>query len=102
MAKAIKRTAKTRKKRKNSDYIRIIICFLVIGGFLYTLASQQLRLMSIRRETAQCKKEIALQEKEYERLKKKADYSSSDEFYEEKARNEGYVREDETVFVIGN
>jgi len=99
---ATKRSAKKRKKRTRSDYIRLIVCFLVIGGFLYTLASQQLRLISIRRETAQCEKEIALQEKEYERLKKKAEYSSSDEFYEEKARDEGYVRDNETVFVIGN
>ena len=102
MENATKRSAKKRKRRTRSDYIRIIVCVLVIGGFLYTLASQQLRLISIRRETAQCEKEIALQEKEYERLKKKAEYSSSDEFYEEKARDEGYVRDDETVFVIGN
>lgn len=102
MENATKRSAKKRKKRTRSDYIRLIVCFLVIGGFLYTLASQQLRLISIRRETAQCEKEIALQEKEYERLKKKAEYSSSDEFYEEKARDEGYVRDNETVFVIGN
>ena len=102
MENTTKRSAKKRKKRTRSDYIRLIVCFLVIGGFLYTLASQQLRLISIRRETAQCEKEIALQEKEYERLKKKAEYSSSDEFYEEKARDEGYVRDSETVFVIGN
>ena len=102
MENATKHSAKKRKKRTRSDYIRLIVCFLVIGGFLYTLASQQLRLISIRRETAQCEKEIALQEKEYERLKKKAEYSSSDEFYEEKARDEGYVRDNETVFVIGN
>ena len=41
-------------------------------------------------------------EKEYEVLKEKAKYNSTDEFYEDKARDEGYVREDETVFVVGN
>lgn len=102
MENATKRTAKTRKKMSRSDYIRVIVCFLIIGGFLYTLASQQIRLINIRRETAQCEKEIAIQEKEYERLKKKAEYSSSDKFYEEKARDEGYVRKNETVFIIGN
>lgn len=95
---------KTQKRRKFAlgDYIRLIVCILIIGGFLYTLAAQQLRLISIRKETARCEEEIALQEKEYERLKEKAAYSSSDRFYEEKARDEGYVREDETLFVVGN
>ena len=102
MQNAKKRTAKTQKNNARSKYIRIILCFLILGGFLYTLVGQQIRLASIRRETTRCEKEISKMEKEYERLSKKAQYSSSDEFYEEKARNEGYVREDETVFVIGN
>ena len=67
-----------------------------------TLISQQIRLVSIRRETAQCREEIADKEKEYERLSEKAKYNSSDDFYERKARDEGYAREDETVFVVGN
>ena len=97
-------TNKVHKKRKftRGDYLRLAVCILIIGGFLYTLAAQQLRLISIRRETARCEEEIVLQEKEYERLKEKAAYSSSDRFYEEKARDEGYVREDETVFIVGN
>lgn len=93
-----------RRQRKNTRgyYVRVAVCVLVIGGFLYTLAAQQIRLMNIRSETARCEEEIALQEKEYERLKEKAEYSSSDKFYEEKARDEGYVLENETVFVVGN
>ena len=31
-----------------------------------------------------------------------SEYSSTDEYYEEKARDEGYVRDDETVFIVGN
>lgn len=95
---------KSHKKRKRSraDYVRLIIFGVVICGFLYTLVSQQLRLTSIRREKEQCKQQIALQNKEYEKSKKEADYSSTDEFYEDKARAEGYVRPDETVFVIVN
>ena len=99
------KAAKKGQRRRNltrSDCIRLAAFILIIGGFLYTLAAQQLRLISIRRETAKCEEEIALQEKEYERLKEKANYSSSDRFYEEKARDEGYVREDETLFVVGN
>lgn len=97
-------TKKVHKKRKytSSDYLRLMVSILIIGGFLYTLTAQQFRLMNIRKETARCDEEIALQEKEYEKLKEKAAYSSSDRFYEEKARDEGYVREGETVFIIGN
>lgn len=101
MSKAAKKGQRQRKLTR-SDFIRLAAFILIIGGFLYTLTAQQLRLISIRRETAKCEEEIALQEKEYERLKEKANYSSSDRFYEEKARDEGYVREDETLFVVGN
>ena len=95
---------KSQKRRNFSrrDCILLVTLILIIGGFLYTLAAQQLRLISIRRETARCEQEIALKEKEYERLEEKANYSSSDRFYEEKARDEGYIREDETQFVVGN
>ena len=97
-------TKSVRKKRKfsRSDYVRIAVCSLIICGFLYTLVSQQIRLTTIRKETAQCKEELALQKKEYERFNEKAEHSASDDFYEEKAREEGYVYENETVFVVVN
>ncbi len=98
----VKKSTRKKKKRTRTDYIRLAIWGLIIGGFLYTLVSQQLRLSSIHRETEQCKQQIALQEEEYDKLSKKAEYNSSDEFYEQKARDEGYVRSDETVFVVGN
>ena len=102
MSSAAKKKVHKKREFTRGDYFRLAVCILIIGGFLYTLAAQQFRLISIRRETAQCNEEIVLQEKEYERLKEKAAYSSSDRFYEEKARDEGYVREDETVFIVGN
>ena len=102
MSSAAKKKVHKKRKFTRGDYLRLTVCILIIGGFLYTLAAQQLRLISIRRETSRCKDEIVLQEKEYERLKEKAAYSSSDRFYEEKARDEGYVLEDETVFIVGN
>ena len=73
-----------------------------MAGFLYTLISQQITLANIRRETAECTKQIAVKEEEFSRLKERAEYNSTDEYYEQKARDEGYVREDETVFIIGN
>ena len=102
MSSAAKRKVHKKREYTRSGYLRVLISVLVIGGFLYTLTAQQFRLISIRKETARCNEEIALQEREYEKLKEKAAYSSSDRFYEEKARDEGYVRENETVFIVGN
>ena len=98
---AEKRMHKKRKLTRN-DYVLLSICILIFASFLCTVTAQQFRLISIRKETARCQEEIALQEKEFERLKEKAAYSSSDRFYEEKARDEGYIREDETLFIVGN
>ena len=86
VSKAVK--LKVRKKRKytRNNYIAMAVFVLIIGGFLYTLTAQQIRLMNIRRETARCKEEIAIREKEYERLEEKAKFSSSDRFYEDKAQ----------------
>ena len=69
---------------------------------MYTLITQQIDLINIRRQTAQCTEEIEEQKALYEVYKGKAASNSTDEFYEEKARDEGYVRSDETVFVVGN
>ncbi len=102
MRETSKSSVRKQKKKTHSYYLRLTVCFLIIAGFLYTLVSQQLRLISIRRETAQCEREISTMEKEYDVLKEKAEYNSTDKFYEDKARDEGYVREDETVFVVGN
>ena len=102
MENVTKKTVSPKKKKTRSYYIRVIVIFLIMGGFVCTLISQQIRLINIRRETAQCKEVIAVKEKEYKTLEEKAKYNSSDDFYERKARDEGYVREDETVFVVGN
>lgn len=102
MSVETKKSVHRKKKKTQSYYLKLAVCFLIIAGFLYTLVSQQLRLISIRQETAQCEREISSMEKEYDVLKEKAKYNSTDEFYEDKARDEGYVREDETLFVVGN
>ena len=102
MKQVEKKTTRVRKKRTRADYIRMAIWGLVIGGFVFTLISQQIYLSDIHREDEQCKKQIAVRKDEYEDLSKKAEYNASDKFYEEKARDEGYVSPDETVFVVGN
>lgn len=102
MHKAKRKSVPTKGKKTLGEYIRIALFVFVIGGFLYTIMSQQLYLNDIRKKNEQCKKEIAQKEKEYEVLKQKSEYNASDDFYEKKARDEGYVLEDETVFVVGN
>ena len=99
-----KSVAQNRKKKisKRNRYIGIAVCGAIVATFLCTLISQQITLASIRREREDCVKQIALREEEFARLKEKAEYSSTDEYYEEKARDEGYVRDDETVFIVGN
>lgn len=100
--RSVKKSAKRKRKRRPGDYIRMLIFAVLIGGFLYTLTMQQIKLVNIRRDTAEYKKEIAVQNDKLSRLKEKAKHNSSDAYYEEKARDEGYVGKDETVFVVGN
>lgn len=102
MKKAAKHKQGKSNMLKNTRFISVIIAVLLICSFLYTLIGQQIRLIEIRREIAACEKEIDSKKEEQSLLKEKAEYSSSDKFYEDKARDEGYVREDETVFVIEN
>ena len=95
-----KNTRKSNKKRRRSVFSMILAGML--AAFLLTSATMQYKIMNIRREREAYELETALQEKEYERLSEKAKYSKSDDFYEQKARDEGYVSENETVFVVGN
>ncbi len=96
------RKRREKKQRTRIDYIRIAVFGVVLIAVMYTLISQQLRIASIRKEKEQCNQQIAAKEKEYEKLSEKAEYSASDDFYEQKARDEGYVRSNETVFVVVN
>ena len=102
MSSAAKKKVHKKRKFTRGDYLRLAVCILIIGGFLYTLTAQQLYINGIRKETARYEEEKVIQQKEYERLKEKAAYSSSDKFLEEKARDEGFVYDDEVVFIVGN
>ena len=102
MKRIVKKHPKKKKKRTRADIMRIAVIAIVIGTFLYTFVSQQIRITEIRRETKQCEAQTASQKEEYGRLEKKAEYNSTDDYYEDKAKDEGYVYEDEIVFVVGN
>lgn len=102
MNKSLKR--KTRKKRKltRSRLIYLLVGVLVFGGFLVTVIGQEQDLSEIYKEQAYYEEANAAEKEKLEAAEKDEAYSSSDEFYENKARDEGYVREDETQFIVGN
>ena len=102
MKKLLKR--KTRKKRKltRNGLIYLLIGVFVFGGFLATVIGQEITLSDLRKEQAYFEKENAAKEAELEIAERDEAYSSSDEFYESKAYDEGYVREGEVQFVVGN
>ena len=95
---------KTRKKRvwTRDSIIYLVICILVFGGFLYTFIVQEKTLLDIRKQQAYYNEEIVIKESELAEAEERAAHSSSDRFYEDKARDEGYIRDDETQFVVGN
>jgi hypothetical protein len=74
----------------------------VFGGFLYTFIVQEKTLSDIRKQQAYYDEEIVIKEGELVEAEEKAAHSSSDRFYEDKVRDEGYIRDDETQFVVGN
>ncbi len=102
MHKVVKKTTAKKRRRKSSDYIRLAIVLLVLGSFLYTFMSLQHRLWSIREDRIKCENEYKAKKEEYELAKQQSDANASADYYEKKARDEGYVLENEVVFVIGN
>ena len=91
-----------RVRLKRNDFIFLLICIFVFGGFLYTVFGQEKSLSDIRKNIADNEKRISVLEEEYKDLEETEAKNSGDEFYEEKARDEGYIREDEVLFVVGN
>ena len=95
---------KTRKKRvwTRDSIIYLVICVLVFGGFLYTFIVQEKTLSDIRKQQAFYNEEIVIKEGELAEAEERGAHSSSDKFDEDTARDEGYIRDDETQFVVGN
>jgi len=98
---SIRKKLKKIKLRK-ADFVSIIACVLVFGGFVYTIYGQEKDLSRIRENRSEVEQKTASLEEEYNMLKDKEAKNSGDEFYEAKAREEGYLREDEILFVVGN
>ncbi len=102
MSKPSVRKKRRRIKLKRNDFIFLAVCILVFGGFLLTVFGQEKNLSGIRKDIAENEKQIATLKEEYELLEENEAKNSGDEFFEAKAREEGYIREDEVLFVVGN
>lgn len=88
--------------RKPKQWGKLAAIVVVAGYFLVTVISQQINLHQIRRETAEYDRAIAALESEYQQLEQKQKFYTTDEFYAEKARDAGYIREDEVLFVMNH
>ena len=102
MEKRLKRRTRNRYKLTRNGLIYLLVGLFVFGGFLVTVIGQQIDLSEIYKEQAFYEKENASKKEALEEAELDEAYSSSDEFYEDKARDEGYIREGEVQFVVGN
>ena len=89
-------------KKMRIKFLHIGIIVVVSVGFLYTFVSLQNRLENIREDRAECEREYDSKQEEYEKLMRKAEANNSKDYLEKKARDEGYVLENETVFIVTN
>lgn len=102
MKKFLKRRTRKKRKLSRNSLIYMLVGILVFGGFLVACIGQGSTLSDIEKEQAYYEKENASLKEELEAAEVDEAYSSSDEFYENKARDEGYIREDEVQFIVGN
>lgn len=91
------------KKVKRKDMPRLALmsfAVLVAVMFVAAVGSNVYGIGEVRGEIRRCDDEIAQKKSELKQLKQKMEYYESEEFFEDQVRNNGYVDEDETVFVV--
>ncbi len=76
------------------------IAGVVLATFLFMVCSTLIGIVEVRRDISDCNEAIAMKESELSQLEQKKAYYESEEFYEDAVRGNGYVGEDETVFVV--
>lgn len=102
MSKPSVRKKRRRIRLKRNDFIFLVICILVFGGFLLTVFGQEKDLSRIRKENAEGKRQIAALEEEYEFYEEQEEKNSGDKHIEEELHEEGYLHDDEVLFIMGN
>ena len=102
MNKVVRKATGRNQKSRRKINISLVVLIVVVVGFLYTVVSLQSRLSDIREQREEFERKTALKQEEYDNLKQRKENNSTVEALEEKARDEGYVGEDETVFVVVN
>lgn len=87
-----------RKRRKKAAAVLFLVLAVVAAA---VLVSQQKKLDSIAEEQAQLQEVIAAQDAEKERLEYMIEYSSSESYLIQYAREKlGYIKQDEIKFNI--
>ncbi len=74
----------------------------VICCFIFMVCNIWLHISRVRHNISDCNEAIAQKKSELSQLEQKKEYYESDEFFEDSVRADGYVSEDETVFVVAN
>ncbi|HHV72155.1 MAG TPA: hypothetical protein GXX38_06025 [Clostridia bacterium] len=90
---------KTRAKRKlKRKRILLIICFVLLGNYLYSYLSLHFKQLAIEKEINAVQLRIEQKKKEIEEIRKEIEWLNSDEYIEQAAREElGMVKPGETV-----
>lgn len=102
MKKSLRRKKTKKLKLRRSDILFFAVCIVVFVGFFCTVIAQERTLADIREEKAAGEKEIAALTQQLEVLSREEEYKKSEKFIEDMIRDEGYVREDEILFIEGN
>lgn len=89
-------------REKMPRLIIITAACLTLVVFAVALCSTMIRIHNVRAEISEYDVAIAQKKSELEQLDQKVRYNESDEFREDAARDNGFVREDETVFIVTN
>ncbi len=89
--------------RKNMPRLIIMsVAGIILISFIVAVCSTLCGIHDVRREIRECEEAIALKQSELKQLQQKLAYYERREFLEDSARENGYVGEDETVFVVTN
>lgn len=87
--------------RKNLPRLIILgLAGVVLITFFAAVGSTVYGIHEVRSEISECDEAIARKKSELKQLKQKKAYYESEEFLEDNVRSNGYVGEDETVFVV--
>ena len=94
-----KKNNKSKKNNKKISFFIAIVCFSLIGYFVYTMISLNVSTKQRKAQENELVQKIEAEKKKGEDLKEEIATIGTDKFIEKHARDVfGYVKEDEKVF----